>query len=398
MKVDSQRLLLGPRKAPRVLPKVPFKVLDAPYLADDFYLNLVDWSSQNTLGVGLGACVYLWSAKNSAITALCDLKPQQDRVTSLSWTCRGTHIAVGTDRGHVQIWDADHCRKVRTLTGHTSRVGALAWNEHVITSGSRDQSIVHWDVRVPDPAIQTLTAHKQEVCGLRWNTELNQLVSGGNDNRLYVWEGLRPEPLWRFNGHRAAVKAVAWSPHQAGLLASGGGTADMRLCFWNTLTGERIGSVHTGSQVCNVAWSKTANEVVSTHGYSGGRVQNQIMVWRYMNPHAHGPVGIHSTAAHTSGGMNAAASTSSLSSMSSPSTDILGGDDAGVGSMVLQPLATLTGHTMRVLYLAMAPDGDTIVTGAGDETLRFWDLNAPSRRAIEKRAQSTALNPFARLR
>ena len=36
--------------------------------------------------------------------------------------------------------------------------------------------------------------------------------------------------------------------------------------------------------------------------------------------------------------------------------------------------ATLTGHTSRVLFLAMSPDGDTICTGAGDETLRFWKL------------------------
>ena len=28
----------------------------------------------------------------------------------------------------------------------------------------------------------------------------------------------------------------------------------------------------------------------------------------------------------------------------------------------------------RVLYLAMSPDGKTIVTGAGDETIRFWNV------------------------
>jgi len=37
------------------IPKAPFKVLDAPALKDDFYLNLIDWSSQNTLAVGLGS-------------------------------------------------------------------------------------------------------------------------------------------------------------------------------------------------------------------------------------------------------------------------------------------------------------------------------------------------------
>ena len=30
-------------------------------------------------------------------------------------------------------------------------------------------------------------------------------------------------------------------------------------------------------QVCNLAWSKHASELVSTHGYS----QNQILVWKY---------------------------------------------------------------------------------------------------------------------
>lgn len=27
-----------------------------------------------------------------------------------------------------------------------------------------------------------------------------------------------------------------------------------------------------------------------------------------------------------------------------------------------------------MLYLAVSPDGQTIVTGAGDETLRFWNV------------------------
>ena len=40
----------------------------------------------------------------------------------------------------------------------------------------------------------------------------------------------------------------------------------------------------------------------------------------------------------------------------------------------MQKIATLTGHTYRVLYLALSPDGSTIVTGAGDETLRFWQV------------------------
>ena len=51
-------------KSVRKIPKNPFKVLDAPSLEDDFYLNLVDWSSKNILAVGLGTAVYIWSASS----------------------------------------------------------------------------------------------------------------------------------------------------------------------------------------------------------------------------------------------------------------------------------------------------------------------------------------------
>lgn len=40
----------------------------------------------------------------------------------------------------------------------------------------------------------------------------------------------------------------------------------------------------------------------------------------------------------------------------------------------MKKVASLKGHTQRVLYLATSPDGSTIVTGAGDETLRFWNI------------------------
>uniref|UniRef100_T1GTN2 Anaphase-promoting complex subunit 4 WD40 domain-containing protein n=1 Tax=Megaselia scalaris TaxID=36166 RepID=T1GTN2_MEGSC len=54
----------------RKISNIPFKVLDAPEEQDDFYLNLVDWSAQNVLAVGLGSCVYLWSAFTSQVTRL----------------------------------------------------------------------------------------------------------------------------------------------------------------------------------------------------------------------------------------------------------------------------------------------------------------------------------------
>ncbi|KAG2838687.1 Protein FIZZY-RELATED 2 [Phytophthora cactorum] len=310
----------------RRIARTPFKVLDAPSLQDDFYLNLVDWSATNIVAVGLSSCVYLWSACTSKVTMLCDLGPS-DSVTSVSWSQRGTHLSVGTNSGEVQIWDVSAGKKIRTMTGHLARVGTLGWSGQSLASGSRDRTILMHDMRTQEPFQSKLAGHKQEVCGLKWSFDGRQLASGGNDNKLLIWnvqsmssslQGDATTPLARFNEHSAAVKAIAWSPHQHGLLASGGGTADRCIRFWNTQTLTALPFVDTGSQVCNLMWSKNANEVVSTHGYS----LNQIIVWKYPT---------------------------------------------------MTKLATLTGHTFRVLYLAMSPDGQTIVTGAGDETLRFWN-------------------------
>lgn len=185
------------------------------------------------------------------MTKLCDL--ENDSITSLNWVQKGSLIAIGTFNGRIQIWDAVKCVRLRDYEGHHLRVGALAWNDSTITSGSRDRTIQNRDVRAPGKAYQTLTSHRQEVCGLKWNGSQQQLASGGNDNKLLIWDhrgGTPDSPLWKWHEHSAAVKAIAWNPHQPGVLASGGGTADKKMRFWNTMAGNLLAEVDTGSQVC----------------------------------------------------------------------------------------------------------------------------------------------------
>lgn len=49
-------------KIGRRIPTAPTRILDAPDLVDDYYLNLISWSKDNILAVALGQCVYLWNA------------------------------------------------------------------------------------------------------------------------------------------------------------------------------------------------------------------------------------------------------------------------------------------------------------------------------------------------
>lgn len=151
---DSSQL-----KSVRKIPNDPVKVLDAPQLEDDFYLNLVDWSSNNILAVGLHGSVYIWSASNSRVVQLCQV-PENDVITSVAWAQQGNYLAVGTHSGYTRIYDTEHNRLVRNLQGHMARVSSIAWNKSIVSTGSRDRNILQRDLRAPGQHFSKLTGHK----------------------------------------------------------------------------------------------------------------------------------------------------------------------------------------------------------------------------------------------
>ena len=335
----------GPRprkQAYRHIPQSPERILDAPELLDDYYLNLLDWNCNNVLAVALASTVYLWNATTGDIQQLMQTPEPEDYISSIAWAADGKHLAVGTHGAEVQIWDAARVKQLRTLRGHNARVGSLAWNGHTLTSGGRDSMIFNHDVRVRESIQATLRAHEQEVCGLKWSPSGNQLASGGNDNLLYVWDNQSISGgryLHRLEEHSAAVKALAWCPFQSNLLASGGGTADRCIKFWNTHTGACVNSIDTNSQVCSLVWNKNEREILSSHGFS----QNQLCLWKYPT---------------------------------------------------MTKMAELTGHTARVLHMAQSPDGATVVSAAADETLRFWKVFGESGLAARKKVQDSSTGMF----
>ncbi|KAK2569872.1 Cell division cycle protein 20-like protein [Acropora cervicornis] len=311
------------KKNSRHISPVPERILDAPDLIDDYYLNLLDWSCNNHLAVALGGFVYLWNAATGNIVQLCQTSTPECYIGSLAWIKEGNYIALGDSDGVVQLWDVEAQKRLRSMAGHSSRVGCLSWNSYILSSGCRSGAIHHHDVRVAHHHVATLARHSQEVCGLKWSPDGKFLASGGNDNLLLVWDASintisnSNTPLHTLNQHQAAVKALDWCPFQRNVLASGGGTADRHIRFWNVSTGNCLNSIDTHSQVCSILWSNEYKELVSSHGYA----QNQLTVWKYP-------------------------------------------------SMV--KVTELTGHTCRVLHMAMSPDGQTVVSAAADETLRLW--------------------------
>ncbi|XP_045769215.1 cell division cycle protein 20 homolog [Maniola jurtina] len=331
----------------RYIPQAPDRILDAPDILDDYYLNLIDWSASNILAVALSNTVYLWNASTGQIEQLLTLEGSET-VSSVAWVQgASSHLAVGTSSSVVELWDCEKIKRLRIMDGHTGRVASLAWNLYVVSSGARDGNIVHHDVRQRNHAVATINAHTHEVCGLKWSPDGKYLASGGNDNLLNIWPSehgqhySQTQYIHQFNQHQAAVKGLAWCPWSAGILASGGGTADRTIRIWNVNTGANLNTVDTKSQVCSIIWSTHYKELVSAHGYA----QNQIIIWKYP---------------------------------------------------MLSRVTELCGHEARVLHLALSPDGTTVLSAAADETLRLWKcfMLDPSKKKepTESKAAKSILN------
>ena len=124
-------------KSARHIPNSAERVLDAPGFVNDYYLNLIDWSSQNVVAVALSNTLYLWNAANGQIVDLMRTRNESDIITSVSWTKDGHFIALGLSDGTTELWDAEAKRALRALSGHAARVSALSWNSSTLSSGSK---------------------------------------------------------------------------------------------------------------------------------------------------------------------------------------------------------------------------------------------------------------------
>ncbi|KAI9006160.1 WD40-repeat-containing domain protein [Gaertneriomyces semiglobifer] len=331
-------------RPPRVIPKAAERVLDAPQLKNDYYINVLDWSVNGVVAVGLNNQVYLWSEETAEVHEIWKVA-EPDYVTACCFSPDGTRVAVGSEEGSCEIisvpkhdFKAGKC-KARIM--HHNGVAALTWckkdEQVLLATGDRLGVIRVYDttVRRNDENASSRSSrfrthcemirewrgfHEDRIVGLKWSPDSRLLASGGNDNLVCLWQLDRPDsPKVIIREHRSAVRALAWCPWDPILLATGGG---WKIRVFGSITHKvciKKKEISTGSQVCALIWSKSYKELVSTHNSTG----DQIIVWSY------------------------------------PS---------------MAEVARLSGHQQRPLFLAMSPNGESIVTGAGDENLKFWKI------------------------
>ncbi|KAK8815239.1 hypothetical protein WA158_003451 [Blastocystis sp. Blastoise] len=330
------------KRTTRFIPSTPERVLNAPDILDDFYINVLDWGKNNSLAIALGSSIYLWNASSGSISELTTC--ENGYISSVSWIKDSSNIlAIGTSTNVVELWDVIKNKRIRSMDGHSARVNALSWNHHILSSASRDTTIINHDVRIANHISSIYRGHDQEISGLAWSPDGTMLASGGNDNLVNLWDfkiATETESTFQLTDHKSGIKALAWCPFQNKVLATGGGTADRCIKLWNTSNGTLLDSIDTDSQVCALLWNRHEKELCSAHGYQ----HNQLSIWQY--PH-------------------------------------------------LTKIKDLSGHSSRILQLALSPDETTVCSAGADEKLCFWKIFDIDEHSKEKETVSINKNSIS---
>ena len=271
------------------------KILDAPGIPLDFYLNLLSFS---TAGRMMTAVESEDEPNSFQIASVFTTQGLKDKQLVLFDPIQKTPSAVAAlgDDGVISGWSDGILRKY-LFDGNTApsqqlyitryaKINALVVSSpHTCLSGTARGDLGLVDFRTPH-AINAGTnvneqpeAHEQ-IAGLAFNGE-HYVATGANDNKVKVWD-LRylDAPLFTNHSHSAAVKALAFDPLSKNHLISGGGSACCCLYSSNIMTLTTRLLVNTGAQVTGVHWFQDdPRYLVTGHGYN----QSAVKLWHRKN-------------------------------------------------------------------------------------------------------------------
>ena len=167
----------------------------------------------------------------------------------------------------------------------------------------------------------TSFSHDSTICQLEWHRADEKLISGSQNGQIKIWHPFRGDQPIELCQMPKAIRALALNPYHKTVLAVASGKT---LSIWkNSISTRCLTQLTLPDDVVSIVWSTTSSELAVAFGKT-------IRVYRY--------------------GKDSRALT------------------------VLTVLTDIKSHTLPILSLALSADGQTLVSEAEDETLRFWKM------------------------
>jgi tricorn protease-like protein len=266
--------------------------------------------------------VKVWSARTGR--GLLTLEGHKNQVTSVVFSADGKRIGSGGDDRTVKVWDAQTGEMQLSLEAHVTdwvtSVAISADGRFIVagTGAPLDKDVAGevkvWDAEGKEKLF--LTGHTGTVFGVAISRDSKRIFSASEDRTVRVWSADTGKHLFTLEGHTGTVTSMALSTDGKRIIT---GSEDETIKVWGADTGKLERTLKAPSEVLSVAISADGKRIFAD-------IPNAVGVW-----------------------------------------------DAETGQLEL----TLQGHRLGVTSVAISKDGQRLVSGSYDRTVKVWEASLP---------------------
>ncbi|MEL7493547.1 MAG: pentapeptide repeat-containing protein, partial [Cyanobacteria bacterium J06554_11] len=278
-------------------------------------------------------------------------------VNSVAYSPDGNRLAIGDNKGILQVWDINTSRVVSFSRGHEDSISSIVYspNGEYIASAGFDRVAKLWEV-VSGKCIHVLRGHYKGLRSLTYSPDGQQIASSSEDRTIKVWNAMTGECIHTLQGHETPILSVVFSPDGELIISAG---EDKIIKIWNTVSGKSVCTLQghkdwiksvicspDGKHLASASYDKT----VKIWDVAAGRCIRTLQSHKdSVRSVTYSPDGKH------------------LASASYDKTVKIW--DVATG----QCIRTIQSHGNRVWTVIYSPDGQQLASACDDRTVKIWN-------------------------
>lgn len=268
------------------------KMLDGPDLTT-YYHDHVLAAQDSMLTVALGEGVYTYCLEKSTITKIAD-----QLATAVEFI-QSDYVVYGDENAHLRIIDLDRNKQIRDINQQcsmditTTRILQIEAISYVGFSSLG--KITQNDVRIPNAYSLANQTENPELKVLNLAYKNTKLASSFSDGTVKVWDVRKSGRTYaEFKERGDYARGLQF--YKDNRLVSGSSSGSIN--FYCLDEQKKIASLNTDSEVTDIHFNQSNDEMITTHGESAHEFstsQNSCTFWKYSSkalrfePHAQIP-------------------------------------------------------------------------------------------------------------